>query len=66
MVTVAIWMFILLAIAVVGHLFKMGFITMLAGFGLVIYGFTLWDLGWYFSVIIMLVGAFTVWKGARD
>jgi hypothetical protein len=66
MVTNAIIFLILLGLTALGYLFRVGLIVMVAGFGMMIFGFTLWALYTWLSIVIALVGGIIIVQGARS
>ncbi len=56
---------ILFGLTGLGYWIRVPLIVMLAGFGLIIFGFTLWTLYWWLSVITVFVGGILVWIGMK-
>ncbi len=49
-----------------GYILRVPLIIMLAGFGMILFGFSLWtDYSWL-SIILVLVGAVLIWLGAKS
>jgi hypothetical protein len=65
-VTNAIIFGILLGVTAVGYFIRAGLVVIIAGLGIVIFGFTLWPLYAWLSIILVLVGMILVWQGAKS
>lgn len=65
MITNGIIFAILLGVIFLGYIVRAGLIVMLAGFGMLIFGFSLWTLYWWLSLIVAGVGAVIIWQGAK-
>ena len=66
MVTNAIIFLILLGATLLGYMIRAGLILMLTGLGFIVFGFTLWALFSWLSMVIVGVGAVVFWQGAKS
>jgi hypothetical protein len=65
MVTTIIIFLILLGVVILGKVLRAPLIVILAGFGFMVFGPTLWVLYWWLSVIFVIVGLVVVAQGFR-
>ena len=66
MVTNAIIFGILLGITGIGYLFRAGLFIILAGLGMIVFGFTLWSTYEWLSIVLVLVGMLLTWLGFKS
>ena len=57
---------ILLGVTGLGYLVRAGLIVIASGLGFIIFGFTLWSLYEWLSIVLVVVGAILVWQGAKS
>lgn len=65
MMTNGIIYIVLFGMTGLGYWIRVPLIVMLAGLGLVIFGFTLWSTYWWLSLITVIVGMVLFWTGAK-
>ena len=66
MVTNAIIFGILTGATLLGYLVRAGLIVIAAGLGFIIFGFTIWTLYSWLSIILVIIGLVLVWQGAKS
>jgi hypothetical protein len=57
---------VLLGVVGIGYLFRASLFVMLAGFGFLIFGFTLWTTLSWLSIIVAGAGGLLIWLGAKS
>ena len=66
MVTNAIIFLILLGATLLGYMIRAGGIMILTGLGFIVFGFSLWSLFSWLSMVVVGVGAVVFWQGAKS
>ncbi len=50
----------------IGYMLRIPLMVMAAGFGMLIFAFTLWTTYWWLSIILALAGILLIYRGAKS